>query len=430
MGDIDRIATKNRSQRVVKAAYVFFAGMIILAVLSNTINNISLPRVRTEWPIRGSIINDITINGNIMAKKNYQFYAPMAIQVQEICVHTGDQVKKGQQILKLDAGGLKKQLQDESDRYEQKKISLELLKLKKVSGLENFEEAINNAKIQMERAMKDHERISELTELGLETREKLEIAARKLDDARMAYEQVIYEREKALLSSQAEAQKIEMEIQSLLYDMEIQKRGIEQLKKQIRGCDVIAPFDGIITAVECNEGEFTGTSQLLFSIMDISEGYCFKGFLDKGQADDIKPGDEAELITVGFEWQKTLGKVVEIINSSEYPGERMEIELAIPHGQWNLGQKCLARLEKRSAVYEFLVSNSAIGKDNEGYFVYIPEEKKGYLGNEIYARLVRVTIGESDFEKTAIVQGLNEEDRIIVSSDKPLADGIRIIWDP
>ncbi len=228
---------------------------------------------------------------------------------------------------------------------------------------------------------------------------------------------------------QAEAQKNELEIQNLLHDMEISGRGIEQLEKQIKECKLTAPFDGIISAMNCSEGEVIGTSQPLYSMMDISGGYCFKGFLDKDQADDIKPGDEAEVILDGQERQKIPCKVVELKDSREYPGERMEIELEIPPSQWIAGQKGSVKFVIRSAVYEFLVSNSAIGKDNKGYFVYIPEEKESYLGNEIYARLVRVTIGESDDEKTAIIQGLSKEDRVIGNSDKPLTDGIRIIWE-
>lgn len=423
----------STEQKVGKAAAAFFAVMILLAFLSNTINHLSLPKVKTEWPSRGSIIREIKMEGKIEAKEIYHFYIPSAMQVSEVRIHLGDAVKKDQQLLKLDSGSLKKQLLDETDRYEQKKINLELLRRKSGSGFAEYDEAIADAQVQLERARADFERIRALVEQGAETGENLQNAKRKIDDCEREYAEAIEDRGKAVLSSQAEAEKNELEIQNLLYDIAIQERQIEQLQSQLKACDVTAPFKGIISAVNCREGETAGTNQPLYSLMNTSGGYCFKGVLDKEYTGEIKVGDEAEIKFDGYEWQPITGKVSDIRNSPDNPGEMLEVELDIDlkefSGEWSQGQKGTARLEKRSAVYEYLVSNSAIGRDNEGYFVYVPEEKKGYLGNEIYARMVRVTIGESDEHKTAVVQGISREDRVIGNSDKPLSDGLRVLWE-
>lgn len=433
MREIDETQTTQSKQNIGKAAAAFFAVMLLLALLSNTINHLSLPKVKTEWPSRGSIIKEIRMEGMIEAKEVYHFYLPSAMQVLEVNIHSSDPVRKGQRLMKLDASSLKKQLLDETDRYEQKKINLALLRMKLGSGLTEYDEAIAHAKVQLDRARADYERIQVLVEQGAETGENLQNASRKIDDCQRNYEKAIDDRGEALLSSQTEAEKNELEIQNLLYDIAIQERQIEQLQSQLKACEVTAPFDGAISTVNCSAGETAGTSQPLYSLMNISEGYCFKGVLDKESAGEINPGDEAEIIFDGYEWQPITCTVADIRNSSEHPGEKLVFELDIDleafPGEWSQGQRGTARFEKRSAVYEFLVSNSAIGRDNEGYFVYVPEEKKGYLGNEIYARVVRVTIGESDEQKTAVVQGISREDRVIGNSDKPLSDGLRVLWE-
>lgn len=429
MSEMQEATTAMRKKYIRKAAMVFIVVMITLAFLSNTINHLSLPRIKTEWPSRGSIIREIEMEGRIEARKIRQFYAPTSLKVLEVSVHTGDSVEKGQRLMRLDTSGLQKQLQDEVDRYEQKKISLELLRMKSGASLSEYDEAIEGAQVQLDRAKADYERVLGLVEQGLEIRENLENASRKLDDAQRQLTKAINDRGNALSASQVEVQKHEMEIQTLLYDLEIQNREIERLRAQLKACEVTAPFDAIITAVNCREGEICQPSQSLFGLMDTSGGYCFRGILDKESADEIKPGDTAEVTLNGNEWQQIPCRVVEIRNSTENPGEKLEIELELSEGNWNAGQKGLARFEKRTAVYEVLVSNSAIGRDNHGYFVYIIEEKRGYLGNEIYARMVRVTIGESDVAKTAVVQGLSRDDRVISYSDKPLADNMRIFWE-
>ena len=202
-------------------------------------------------------------------------------------------------------------------------------------------------------------------EQGSETGENLKNASRKLDDAQRALEKAIGDRGDALLSGQAEAQKNEMETQGLLYDMEIQKRQIDQLQKQLKACDVTAPFSGIISAVNCREGETAGQSQPLYSLMDISKGYCFKGLMDKDLTDELKPGDEAEIVLDGHEWQPIQGKVIESAVAT------------VREKRWRLTEMLQKGKRRRAKglpglkriVYEHLVSNSPCRDNNATLYI-------------------------------------------------------------
>lgn len=426
---MNEIPLTDRKRRIMKAGIVFFAVMAFLTFLSNTLNNLALPRIQTESPSKGSIVKQIRMDGRIEGNEVYQYYAPAGLRVLEVYVRTGEQVKKGQKLLTLDTSDIQNQIQNETDRYEKMKIDLAIRRLASGSSLAEYDNAIELAQINLERAQADYDRIQILVETGVEMKEKLQNALRTLVDAQRAYTKALNDRNEAILSSQQQAEKSEMEVQSLLYDMEMQKREIEKLQEQLEACKVTSPFDGIVSSVGCEEGETVNQSQRLFSLLNTAKGYCFSGVLDNDEAGEIKLGDEAVVTLKGLEMQQIPGKVSEIKDSRDDPGQKKEIVLEISSDMLAAGQKGTAEFRRRSAQYEYLVSNSAIGRDNNGFFVYVPEEKKGYLGSEIYARAVRVIIGESDNEKTAVIQGLSRDDRVIMASDKPLADGLRVRYD-
>ncbi len=422
--------TVNRREKIKRAAVAFFTVMLILAFFSNTINHISLPRVDCERPSRGSIIKEVLMTGYIEANEIHHCYIPSGMRLLEIHTRVGEKVNKGQSLLKLDTETIKTQLVDALDRFEQKKIELAIRKLESDSfHLNEYDNAIESAQNQLQQVESDYNRIRMLYEAKCETQENYENARRKFSEAQRVQKKAVSDKENAILSNQIKMRKEEMEIKSLQIEIEIQKREIERMKEQLLLGELTAPFDGIITDIGFRKGEMTNASQPVYSMIDTSKGYCFTGLLDIDDAADLKPGDEAEISLNAFEWEKITGKVMKIKDSCENKGEKKEIVIEVSGDVLEEGQKGEARFYKKTKSFDVLVSNSAIGQDNTGYFVYVPEEKKSYLGNEIYIRAVHVTIGESDDKKIAVVHGLSSEDRVITASDKPLSDGMRVIYD-
>lgn len=90
------------------------------------------------------------------------------------------------------------------------------------------------------------------------------------------------------------------------------------------------------------------------------------------------------------------------------------------------GESGSMEVEKGTKTYDMLVSNAAVGKDIGGYFVYIVREKQGPLGNQHYAQKVKVTVGDADDMKTAVISGISPNDRVIVRSSKQLSDGAKV----
>jgi len=428
MNDTGEESALNRKKKVGRAALAFLTVMLILTFLSNTINNLSLPRIEYEYPSMGSIVNEYQFDVTAEAIEVYNAYIPSAMTVLEINGRAGGKIKKGQLIMRLNTRGIEKQLLDEEDRYEQKKITLDMLSLSSgLNDLAEYDGRLAEAERELDKMLRKYERIKKLYEEKCETEENLENARDNLEDARFQYEKAVSERERAIQMNQEQSEKNEMEMKSIKLDMEIHERNIKHLKEQLKSGELTAPFDGIIREVSCEEGEMADPSRPLYTLVNTSKGCFFTGSIDSEKARYIEPGDEAEITTTGSWYGKINGKVVEIRDSRENKAGRKEIVIELSGDTPEEGQTGTARIKKYSKSYECLVSNSAIGQDNSGYFVYVLKEKRSYLGDEIYVQTARVTIRESDDKKTAVIDGLSADEKVVKSTDKPLSDGMRVI---
>ena len=331
--------TENRKRKIRKSAVAFFTVMLILAFFSRTINHFSLPRVQYERPSRGSIVRDTRMDGTVDANEIYHCYVPSGMKVLDTHAKAGEIVKKGQILLSLDTETIKKQLLDATDRYEQKKINLAMLQLASDSfQLYEYENAIDSARIQLEHAQSDYDRVRALYEAKCETAEKHENALRKMNEAQRAYQKAVSDKENAILSHRIEYEKNQLEIQSLQYETKIQQREMERMKEQLLLGELTAPFDGIITDIHLRKGETTDQSQSVYSMIDASKGYCFTGLMDIDDAADLKPGDEAEISLDALQWKKIKGRVAEI-GKPRKEQDRKEVVIDITDDVLAEGQK-------------------------------------------------------------------------------------------
>jgi len=84
----------------------------------------------------------------------------------------------------------------------------------------------------------------------------------------------------------------------------------------------------------------------------------------------------------------------------------------------------VVRLE--SPYEQFLIPNEAVHDDK----VYLVESTVGAWGQRVYrVRVVNVITGNADWQSTAIVEGLNKNNEIIVSSTEDLIDGQIVLMD-
>lgn len=428
MNDMNEVTMPDGKQKIGKAAAIFVVVMLLLTFFSNTINNYSLPRVEYEMASRGAVVKNISIEGKVHAREVFEYYAGSSVKALEVTAEAGERVIKGQRLALLDTGAVKRRLQDEKDRLEQMKLSLE--KLRNVASTDNtaaYDRTVEAAKGKMEKAKKDYELTKLLYEAGGETAMNVRKALDDMEDARREYEEAVSDRDRAVKDSRIRLENNEIEIKSLLLDLSIQERVIKDLEEQAEMCDIHAPFDGVVLEINITKGCMTDSSKPLYRMADTSKGYRLTGMVEAKAASYIAPGDTVRVSVDALDGESLSGRVVEIRDSPGREGVMKDISIELADERLADGQYGHADIRKSTRTYDVLVSNNAVGQDNTGYFVYVLKERKGLLGDEYYVQTVRVTIGEADDEKTAVVSGLSSFEKVVAATDKPLSDGARVL---
>ena len=383
MSDIPMNSTRQRM--IGRAIAIFFAVMLLLTFLSNTINNFSLPVVEYESPGGGMLIEQISSSGVVTAKRTQSIAPDISRLVDEVRVKVGDRVSKGQILVILNRIDLEAQLAQDRIRYEQLKLSL--------TKIEN----------QLKNEEKDLDTMRAVYAVGGETRVNLEQA-------------------------EAELANLQSDLGKAEDDIRLQELNIAELRNDLGvGSTLIAPFDGIVTELNYDPGARTSPSLAVVTIAAFDGGFVFTAAIDVESAGYLVAGDPATVNLGGLDGQKLQGRITEIRDTQGQVGVKKDILIDLPGEGLRGGESGDLTIEKNIGNYEMLVSNSAIGDGDDGKFVYVLNEKRGPLGNEYYVWQVTLAIGESDNLKTAGLSGLQTGDKVIIGSDKQISDGSRVM---
>lgn len=414
-------AGANKKKLVKRLIAVFAGVMVLLTFFSNTINNFTAPRVTCERPQSGQLVEEVSGSGEIRAKKILELSIPSKMKVLSADVKAGETVKKGQTILTLDTSEIEGQIRDETDIYRLKELSVEKYREElSEQSLAEYDLTVDAAFRKLENAEKKLETARQLLEVGAESEAGVKSAETELEDAGNAYEAAKIRRDKSVAGSRQGLKNAETEL-------EIQARRLEKLKDGLKYGKIVAPADGTILELNFPEGTEADGSKPLYRLADAAEGFQFYAAVGKEAASVLAVGDMAEVEIAALGSGTVETEIAEIKEDQEQRGLGKILVMDIAAEDLLGGEKGVFEIKKPTKDYPALVSNSAVGQDTSGYFVYVVNERSGPLGNEYYARRVKISTGGSDYAKTAVLSGIGVFDMIITNSDKPLSDGMRVM---
>ncbi|MDF2987602.1 MAG: transporter [Eubacterium sp.] len=430
MNIVNQEINLKRKKLIIKISAVFLGVLVLLTFFSNTINNFSLPRVKVETPSSGALNKDIIAEGIVEEKETVKDYAQSGRKVLEVYVKAGSNVKKGSPIMMLDKEGLQEQLDQELLLLEKAKLSLEkLADSSEEDNLSSLKRSIKTAENKMLAAQKNLEETKSLYDIGAEAKASLDKVQEEYDSAREEYG---YKQEDYSLALKNQSKKTEdkkRDIKDRQLDVKLQELKVNKISKELSADSmIISPCDGIVKEIGFDKGSVTNTSTALYSIIDTSKGFQFRAPVDKESIKPVKLDDKVEVTFETAEDRIIEGKVLEIKNSLDGTGDKKDIIVVIPQEGVKGEEKGKMRVAVASKNYEFLVPNSAVGENEKGKFVYVLKEKKGPLGNEYFIQQAVVTVDDYDNFRSAVLSGLEANEKIVVSSSKEtLYDGCRVM---
>lgn len=370
---------RGRKRKIQIIFCIFIILLVLFTLFSNTFQSLTLPKVRTENAVYGSLVHTLEVNGVLRPIAEAKLVNSDHWKVATILVKEGDHVKKGQKLITYDSKSAERELQDEITHLEKQKIELQNIQDHFITST------------------------TEGDEMGIRTAKR--------------------------------------DIETYKLDLGLQERKINVLRDRLDSQkEISAPFDGVITKLNAIEGMVSaGEPDVLVS--NSSLGYRLDIFADSTLLSSlgISIGEKIEVEVGTAQEQQTrmiVGTIEEMANerprTNEEAGKTIKIpqkvlRIKVVDSQLIGGEQARIKLEKRSSQEGFVISNVAIHEERDGMFVYKVEEQRGALGNVFIARKVLIHYSET-MDKETMIQSdtVYDDDLIILESSEPLQDGNQI----
>lgn len=412
----------DRKKKISNLAKIFFGVIIVLTFFSKSFYSWTLPKVRAESIGSGSLTKEIMGEGIIEAKDRVEHYVSVRGRIKDIKVSPGDEVKKGQVIMIIDKGELEKELERSDIELSELKLQYEgIISDKEINSVNSYEKKLKELEEDLALKEQDYLVYKALYEKGAESRSAYEAKEREYNSAKSQLDSLQKDFELQQQNSSRDVESAKLAIAKKELD-------IRDIREEIDNCTIVAPSDGIIKEINFKKGMMPDDSVPAYILDNMTGGFEIEVDLNSQLCEYINLGDEVQIRIKNRGNMSIDGEIKAI---SDKKGDHNRKTVAVDLGQADLlgGEAGELYLKKKIGSYDIIVPRSAIGKDSDGEYVFVLDEREGPLGKEYSVSRCKVTVGDSDNSYIGILSGLLGNEKVVVYSNKNLYDGSSVILD-
>src|ERR1700724_2283811 len=352
---------------------------------------------------KGDLAKSVVATGKIEPITKVEIKSKASGIVKKLYVDYGDKVKKGQTLAELD----KEEIQA---RVAQARAQLEASSA-----------SLNGTRADLERAKVDAEgpdvpllkrayvRAQGMAQEGV-------VSASALDDAQKNYEMSLNKQN----VSKAQLQVLQAKIGQAQGQVAQDRANLKQLEEQLGYTTIESPIDGIILSRDVEIGDAVSSilvlgssATLVMTLGDTSEVYV-KGKVDESDIGKVYLGQPARIKVESFKDKTFQGKVTKIspmgVEKDNVTTFEVRVSIDNPGGELKAEMTANAEiiLDEHKSVLQIPEGSIIYDKDRKAS-VEVPDSK-GKDGQ----RKVAINIGISNGAKTEVLNGLKENDQVIL----------------
>ncbi|WP_168198293.1 efflux RND transporter periplasmic adaptor subunit [Crassaminicella thermophila] len=372
---------------------------------------------------RGDISAYVDEMAIVKSRNQRVVYAKGTNEMKEINVEVGDLIKKGDLLAKSDT----KEIDIQIKGLEAKLKSLlaafeEAIKPADKEKINQMKAKVTSAKVNLEEAKRNAENYKKLYEKGAVSFDTYKRTLKELSLKEQSLK--IAENELALLEkgvSNHIKKQYEGQIEELKYQIDLLKKNRED--KMIK-----APVDGVVLEIYSKEGQYMQPGTKILEIGDVDKLYLETDIL-VSEIGNIQEGMPVMIYSddLNFQGKGYVSKIhpKAFSKSSDLGIEQKRVKVEIDFTENNVD------LSKLKVGYEvdvkiilwtkqdvLFVPDRSIFTYKDGNYVFAIENNT--------AILKKVKVGVEGEDRTEIVSGLNEGEKIVLSPYKDLEEGIKI----
>jgi multidrug efflux pump subunit AcrA (membrane-fusion protein) len=461
---------ENYKQKALKYFAVFLLVMFVMTFISRMIYTNSLPRVTATKVISQSLLHQVECSGTLEAQKKTPVFVPEGIKIADKAVKNGDEVVKGDTLIRLDKNDLSEQI---------KKIENEIsTDINDGSGIYNADSKNPVFTLSDLRISEIHVKAGDYVECGQYV---MKLDASYLYDKvcdlyndlmsdRISYNGYIEEGNKASADAMANIIAVKERkynkynalsanggmiysdfsgtVTDVLvktgdittdsavlivsgdakpnYTFSEKESKLEKLRKLAESDgNIPSPIDGVVSDITLNTGNLT-TAESVATVANISGGLIFNAEITENDTKLISVGDS---VSISFRNGKKRIDKCEItsIVKNESSG-KYDIQIPVSDEELKVGE--IGKLNTKvlsEEKYDCLPVEAVNNATETNGFIYIIDESESFLGKEYVLRKKKVNIKEKN-DTMYGVDALAEADdsKIVISSSKKLNDGQKV----
>jgi membrane fusion protein (multidrug efflux system) len=297
---------KSKKKTTIKQAVI--AGIVVIIIAIGVVFFISGTTYETT--------DNAELDGDLVPVRS-----GVTAYVKDIRFNDNQSVKKGDTLILFDTEELQAKLAQAEAALDNAEANLLSVQNKASASNENAiasveiaesdQQSIEAAKIKLEKAKKDFDRITELQKIKAATQEQYDNAQSNLQIAKSEYTRTIDQQHSSAssslgLKSQAKSEQNQID----LAKAQIKQREAELIlaKKQLSYATVIAPCSGIVTKRAIQQGQYVSAGQSLCVVIDNEHLWVSANFKET-QLENIKLGSDVEIELDAYPELKLTGKV-------------------------------------------------------------------------------------------------------------------------
>lgn len=464
-------------KKLIHAAGIFFAVMLLFTVLSRVSDSVNVIQIQIKNPANQMITHEVSGTGKVESSQEMAVFVLENIQVEQVMVHPGQAVKKGNTLMTLSEESIQeaaKKLDDKiktlegqaKDIESQKKVNAQKRAVQQAWAGNSYDLAVQSGNVSVDNAREElqvaQQRLDEFyqekeaktwgddlsgftdgTDTDTSGWMESDNSAKEsdtatetalLDDLRSKQEtlnQAIAGRNQALASAGREVSDAN-EPEASDSTLENTQRELESAREDREKVTVLqntegvisSPVTGVLKNLSVQTGDITG--QTAAAVLYFSNGELrMTGTILKEDRKYVSAGADVKI--TDYNNNDISGATVENVVENEADSDSCDLSIVVPDDSMSIGQSGDFSISKDYGPYSCCVPLSALYSENGKDYVYVTDTENTVLGTVMTARKVEVTVKDKNQITAALEEGtLSTDQAVIVQADRTLADGSRV----
>lgn len=401
-------------------------GIIALVVIVSVVgfllkNKTTALEVEVSPVAEGNIEEYVEELGDVKVKQNETIHANLQGKVTEVLVEEGDTVKQGDILVRLDSEDQARDIEMlEAQRSALNAQYKEAVKSADAKEIKKLELSLNDLEKTFEESTKDLANKKELLDEGI-------ISEEEYQDSVLAYELEQTEIEKLKIDLELLKKPVSTNIvrqyEAQLLQIDLQ---IEALKSNEGDFIFSAPFDGTILTKNISKGSYVQPGMAIIEIGNLNELYVESDVLvedivgiQEGTRVSLE-NDDLAILDLKGEVTKIYPQAFSKVSDLGVEQKRIKVEIQIGQQETNLkpGYDLDVRFITNQSENALIIPENALFQMEGEDYVFIIEKN--------VATLRQVKKGIESDKYVEIISGLNQEDKVILSPDDSLEEGMLV----